>query len=149
MRGLNPEDIDQLITISGMIIRTSQLIPEMRQGGCAHRVSNSWKHDFLVEGRPERGQSGSHHWGPEGTEGGQGGSRQRGPPRVGPTRQGLEWVPPEGDERVGRGQGIVVVSESDDHFLINRHIWVHDKSHLQVALIPTLLHAWCVVGALV
>lgn len=34
MRGLNPEDIDQLITISGMVIRTSQIIPEMREGGC-------------------------------------------------------------------------------------------------------------------
>ncbi|XP_061111044.1 DNA replication licensing factor MCM4 [Conger conger] len=31
MRGLNPEDIDQLITISGMVIRTSQLIPEMQE----------------------------------------------------------------------------------------------------------------------
>ncbi|XP_071480497.1 DNA replication licensing factor mcm4-A-like [Diadema antillarum] len=31
MRSLNPEDIDQLITISGMVIRTSQLIPEMRE----------------------------------------------------------------------------------------------------------------------
>ncbi|MEQ2164164.1 DNA replication licensing factor mcm4-B, partial [Goodea atripinnis] len=32
MRNLNPEDIDQLITISGMVIRTSQLIPEMQEG---------------------------------------------------------------------------------------------------------------------
>ncbi|XP_070574384.1 DNA replication licensing factor mcm4-A-like [Ptychodera flava] len=31
MRSLNPEDIDQLITISGMVIRTSQLMPEMRE----------------------------------------------------------------------------------------------------------------------
>ena len=31
MRMLNPEDIDQLITISGMVIRTSPLIPEMRE----------------------------------------------------------------------------------------------------------------------
>ncbi|XP_033755282.1 DNA replication licensing factor mcm4-A-like isoform X2 [Pecten maximus] len=31
MRSLNPEDIDQLITISGMVIRTSSLIPEMRE----------------------------------------------------------------------------------------------------------------------
>ncbi|XP_050720890.1 DNA replication licensing factor MCM4-like [Eriocheir sinensis] len=30
MRGLNPEEIDQLITISGMVIRTSNLIPEMQ-----------------------------------------------------------------------------------------------------------------------
>ncbi len=32
MRNLNPEDIDQLITISGMVIRTSHIIPEMREG---------------------------------------------------------------------------------------------------------------------
>uniref|UniRef100_A0A8R1XL06 DNA replication licensing factor MCM4 n=1 Tax=Onchocerca volvulus TaxID=6282 RepID=A0A8R1XL06_ONCVO len=31
MRALNPQDIDQLITISGMVVRTSPLIPEMRQ----------------------------------------------------------------------------------------------------------------------
>lgn len=31
MRMLNPEDIDQLITISGMVIRTSDVIPEMRE----------------------------------------------------------------------------------------------------------------------
>jgi len=31
MRALNPEDIDQLITISGMVIRTSNIIPEMRE----------------------------------------------------------------------------------------------------------------------
>lgn len=31
MRSLNPEDIDQLITISGMVIRLSALIPEMRE----------------------------------------------------------------------------------------------------------------------
>ncbi|XP_049816684.1 DNA replication licensing factor MCM4 [Schistocerca nitens] len=31
MRGLNPEDIDQLITVSGMITRTSNIIPDMRE----------------------------------------------------------------------------------------------------------------------
>jgi len=31
MRLLNPEDIDQLITISGMVIRSSNIIPEMRE----------------------------------------------------------------------------------------------------------------------
>ncbi|CAG2216204.1 CDC54 [Mytilus edulis] len=31
MRSLNPEDIDQLITIGGMVIRTTALIPEMRE----------------------------------------------------------------------------------------------------------------------
>ena len=32
MRLLNPEDIDQLITVSGMVIRLSPLMPEMRMG---------------------------------------------------------------------------------------------------------------------
>jgi len=32
MRSLNPQDIDQMITITGMVIRTSTLIPEMREG---------------------------------------------------------------------------------------------------------------------
>lgn len=31
MRLLNPEDIDQLITITGMVIRTTNIIPEMRE----------------------------------------------------------------------------------------------------------------------
>lgn len=31
MRSLNPEDIDKLITVSGMVIRTSNIIPEMRE----------------------------------------------------------------------------------------------------------------------
>lgn len=31
MRSLNPEDIDQLVTICGMVIRTSNVIPEMRE----------------------------------------------------------------------------------------------------------------------
>ncbi|UYV66052.1 MCM4, partial [Cordylochernes scorpioides] len=31
LRGLNPQDIDQLITISGMVIRTSNIIPELRE----------------------------------------------------------------------------------------------------------------------
>lgn len=31
MRNLNPEDIDQLISINGMVIRTSNIIPEMRE----------------------------------------------------------------------------------------------------------------------
>ena len=29
---LTPSDIDQLITISGMVVRMSSLIPEMREG---------------------------------------------------------------------------------------------------------------------
>ena len=44
MRSLNPEDIDQLITICGMVIRSSSLIPEMREGFfrcnvCEHEVT--------------------------------------------------------------------------------------------------------------
>uniref|UniRef100_A0A2A4K0L3 DNA replication licensing factor MCM4 n=1 Tax=Heliothis virescens TaxID=7102 RepID=A0A2A4K0L3_HELVI len=31
MRDLNPEDIDQLVTLSGMVIRTSSIVPEMRE----------------------------------------------------------------------------------------------------------------------
>ncbi|XP_055919895.1 DNA replication licensing factor MCM4 [Eupeodes corollae] len=31
MRALNPEDIDQLISISGMVIRSSNIVPEMRE----------------------------------------------------------------------------------------------------------------------
>ncbi|XP_059613524.1 DNA replication licensing factor MCM4 [Phlebotomus argentipes] len=31
MRALNPEDIDQLITVHGMVIRVSNIIPEMRE----------------------------------------------------------------------------------------------------------------------
>ncbi len=31
MRALNPEDIDQLITITGMVIRTSNIVPEMSE----------------------------------------------------------------------------------------------------------------------
>lgn len=31
MRSLNPEDIDQLITIGGMVVRSSNIIPEMRE----------------------------------------------------------------------------------------------------------------------
>lgn len=31
MRALNPDDIDQLISISGMVIRSSNIIPEMRE----------------------------------------------------------------------------------------------------------------------
>ncbi|XP_050300297.1 DNA replication licensing factor MCM4 [Anthonomus grandis grandis] len=31
MRALNPEDIDQLITICGMVIRTTNIMPEMRE----------------------------------------------------------------------------------------------------------------------
>ena len=32
MRSLNPEDIDQLITVTGMVIRASDLIPELSRG---------------------------------------------------------------------------------------------------------------------
>ena len=55
MRDLNPEDIDQLITISGMVIRNSQIIPEMREGGCGqigstvnHKISARYK--FIENG---------------------------------------------------------------------------------------------------
>ena len=35
MRGLSPEDIDQLITINGMVTRASDLIPEMCETSCS------------------------------------------------------------------------------------------------------------------
>ena len=38
MRTLNPTDIDQLITISGMVIRSSNIIPEMTEGLLARTV---------------------------------------------------------------------------------------------------------------
>jgi DNA replicative helicase MCM subunit Mcm2 (Cdc46/Mcm family) len=35
MRSLDPQDISQLITVTGMIIRTNNLIPEMaEEHGC-------------------------------------------------------------------------------------------------------------------
>ena len=43
MRALNPEDIDQLITIAGMVIRTSSLIPEMREGA-SHTTHTTHTH---------------------------------------------------------------------------------------------------------
>ncbi|GAB6030412.1 DNA replication licensing factor, mcm4 component, variant 2 [Chamberlinius hualienensis] len=44
MRLLNPEDIDQLISVSGMVIRVSNIIPEMREAFfrcsiCSHSVT--------------------------------------------------------------------------------------------------------------
>ena len=46
MRSLNPEDIDQLVTINGMVIRTSNLIPEMRE---AHFRCSICKNTVNVE----------------------------------------------------------------------------------------------------
>ncbi|CAD6186435.1 unnamed protein product [Caenorhabditis auriculariae] len=51
MRGLNPNDVDQLITISGMVTRTSSLIPEMRAGFFQCSVCN-----FSVESEVDRGR---------------------------------------------------------------------------------------------
>ncbi|XP_064599538.1 LOW QUALITY PROTEIN: DNA replication licensing factor mcm4-B-like [Liolophura sinensis] len=41
MRSLNPEDIDQLISIGGMVIRLSTLIPEMREAFFRCHVCNN------------------------------------------------------------------------------------------------------------
>ncbi|GMT00969.1 hypothetical protein PENTCL1PPCAC_23143, partial [Pristionchus entomophagus] len=54
MRSLNPGDIDQLITITGMVTRTSMLIPEMRQGffrctQCHHSIENEVDHGRIEE----------------------------------------------------------------------------------------------------
>ncbi|EFO18222.1 DNA replication licensing factor mcm4-B [Loa loa] len=51
MRALNPQDIDQLITISGMVIRTSPLIPEMKQAYFQCTVCN-----FPVDVEVDRGR---------------------------------------------------------------------------------------------
>uniref|UniRef100_A0AAF5PZ15 DNA replication licensing factor MCM4 n=1 Tax=Wuchereria bancrofti TaxID=6293 RepID=A0AAF5PZ15_WUCBA len=51
MRALNPQDIDQLITISGMVIRASPLIPEMRQAYFQCTVCN-----FSVDVEVDRGR---------------------------------------------------------------------------------------------
>ncbi|CAG9534502.1 unnamed protein product [Cercopithifilaria johnstoni] len=51
MRALNPQDIDQLITISGMVIRTSPLIPEMRQAYFQCTVCN-----FPIDVEVDRGR---------------------------------------------------------------------------------------------
>ncbi|GMR54041.1 hypothetical protein PMAYCL1PPCAC_24236, partial [Pristionchus mayeri] len=54
MRSLNPGDIDQLITITGMVTRTSMLIPEMRQGffrctQCHHSIENEVDHGRIED----------------------------------------------------------------------------------------------------
>ncbi|PAV76550.1 hypothetical protein WR25_13670 [Diploscapter pachys] len=51
MRNLDPTDIDQLITITGMVTRTSTLIPEMRLGFFQCTVCN-----FSVESEVDRGR---------------------------------------------------------------------------------------------
>jgi DNA replication licensing factor MCM4 len=51
MRSLNPEDIDQLITVSGMIIRTSGIIPEMREAFFQCHVCRSTKVVEIERGR--------------------------------------------------------------------------------------------------
>ncbi|PIO77305.1 MCM2/3/5 family protein [Teladorsagia circumcincta] len=51
MRSLNPCDIDQLITITGMVTRTSSLIPEMRMGFFQCSVCK-----FSVESEVDRGR---------------------------------------------------------------------------------------------
>ncbi|EPB73239.1 MCM2/3/5 family protein [Ancylostoma ceylanicum] len=51
MRSLNPCDIDQLITITGMVTRTSSLIPEMRMGFFQCSVCK-----FCVESEVDRGR---------------------------------------------------------------------------------------------
>ncbi|KJH44662.1 MCM2/3/5 family protein [Dictyocaulus viviparus] len=51
MRSLNPSDIDQLITITGMVTRTSSLIPEMRMGFFQCSVCK-----FSLESEVDRGR---------------------------------------------------------------------------------------------
>ena len=54
MRGLNPNDIDQLITIQGMVIRASDLIPELAEGFfqcsvCHNTASNEVERGRIAE----------------------------------------------------------------------------------------------------
>ncbi|XP_067934575.1 DNA replication licensing factor mcm4-like [Watersipora subatra] len=51
MRSLNPEDIDQLITVSGMVIRNSDVIPEMRIAFFRCHVCNDEKTVEIDRGR--------------------------------------------------------------------------------------------------
>lgn len=51
MRSLNPEDIDQLITVSGMVIRSSQLIPEMQEAFFSCQVCASFTRVEIDRGR--------------------------------------------------------------------------------------------------
>jgi DNA replication licensing factor MCM4 len=54
MRELNPENIDQLISISGMIIRTSSIIPDMKEAFfeclmCKNSVEVAIENGFIAE----------------------------------------------------------------------------------------------------
>lgn len=54
MRELNPENIDQLISVSGMIIRTSSIIPDMKEAFfeclmCKHSVEVAIENGFIAE----------------------------------------------------------------------------------------------------
>ncbi|VDD92586.1 unnamed protein product [Enterobius vermicularis] len=51
MQALNPQDVDQLVTIVGMITRTSALIPEMRQGFFQCLFC-----DYTIENEVDRGR---------------------------------------------------------------------------------------------
>ncbi|XP_067652856.1 DNA replication licensing factor mcm4-A-like [Haliotis asinina] len=51
MRSLNPEDIDKLLTIGGMVIRLSSLIPEMREAFFRCHVCSSTKSVEIDRGR--------------------------------------------------------------------------------------------------
>lgn len=65
MRSLNPEDIDKLITISGMVIRTSSLIPEMRAAlfrciSCQNTVTSELERGRITEPTVCRNCNASH-----------------------------------------------------------------------------------------
>ncbi|CAG0905337.1 unnamed protein product [Cyprideis torosa] len=53
MRLLNPEDIDQLVTITGMVIRSSNLIPEMREAFFKCSICRTTRTVELDRGRIE------------------------------------------------------------------------------------------------
>jgi len=53
VRDLNPQDMDQLITISGMVVRISPLIPEMQQGHFQCSICNNTVESEVDRGRIE------------------------------------------------------------------------------------------------
>ena len=50
IRDLGPDDIDKLISISGIVIRTSEVIPEMKEALFKCTVCNKYEHSILNRG---------------------------------------------------------------------------------------------------
>ena len=52
MRDLNPSDIDQLITVSGMITRVGGIVPDLKQGGLWVSCGFCRRSNFLPPPQP-------------------------------------------------------------------------------------------------